>query len=89
MDSSFTLGGLLSLELHNCVDAVTEIVDRAQKEALVRSSARAAAASNCTLLSSPATATVEDGATSAAISQLLCRWKKRCTRLRRRGRPWT
>lgn len=36
MDSSFTLGGLLALELHNCVDAVTEIVDRAQKEALVR-----------------------------------------------------
>lgn len=35
MDSSFTLGALLSLELHNCVDAVTEIVDRAQKEALV------------------------------------------------------
>lgn len=32
MDASFALGDLLKLELHNYVDACTEIVDRAQKE---------------------------------------------------------
>lgn len=35
MDASFKLGDLLRLGLHNCVDACTEIVDRAQKELLV------------------------------------------------------
>ena len=35
MDASFTLGDLLKLGLHQCVDACTEIVDRAQKELLV------------------------------------------------------
>ena len=32
MDASFNLGALLALELHTCADAVSEIVDRAQKE---------------------------------------------------------
>ncbi len=31
MDASFCLGDLLKLELHNFVDACSEIVDRAQK----------------------------------------------------------
>ena len=35
MDASFKLGDMLRLGLHNCVDACTEIVDRAQKELLV------------------------------------------------------
>ena len=35
MSSTFTLGDLLKLELHTCVDACTDIVDRAQKEMLV------------------------------------------------------
>lgn len=32
MDDKFCLGDLLALELHNYVDACSEIVDRAQKE---------------------------------------------------------
>ncbi len=32
MDDKFALGDLLALELHNYVDACSEIVDRAQKE---------------------------------------------------------
>lgn len=32
MDERFCLGDLLALELHNYVDACSEIVDRAQKE---------------------------------------------------------
>eukprot|EP00983_Pelagomonas_calceolata_P123838 1161047-Pelagomonas_calceolata.AAC.23 len=32
MDDKFSLGDLLALELHNYVDACSEIVDRAQKE---------------------------------------------------------
>lgn len=32
MDEKFSLGDLLALELHNYVDACSEIVDRAQKE---------------------------------------------------------
>ena len=32
MDGKFSLGDLLALELHNYVDACSEIVDRAQKE---------------------------------------------------------
>lgn len=32
MDDKFCLGDLLALELHNFVDACSEIVDRAQKE---------------------------------------------------------
>jgi len=35
MDGNFKLGDLLKLGLHTCVDACTEIVDRAQKELLV------------------------------------------------------
>lgn len=35
MGNSFRLGDMLRLGLHNCVDACTEIVDRAQKELLV------------------------------------------------------
>lgn len=31
MDDKFSLGDLLALELHNFVDACSEIVDRAQK----------------------------------------------------------
>ena len=31
MDANFCLGDLLKLELHNYVDACSEIVDRAQK----------------------------------------------------------
>eukprot|EP00232_Nephroselmis_pyriformis_P019075 CAMPEP_0182900652 /NCGR_PEP_ID=MMETSP0034_2-20130328/28990_1 /TAXON_ID=156128 /ORGANISM="Nephroselmis pyriformis, Strain CCMP717" /LENGTH=4527 /DNA_ID=CAMNT_0025034901 /DNA_START=131 /DNA_END=13711 /DNA_ORIENTATION=+ len=35
MDEKFSLGDLLALELHTCVDAVSEIVDRAQKELVI------------------------------------------------------
>ena len=35
MDASFCLGDLLKLELHNYVDACSEIVDRAQKELII------------------------------------------------------
>ena len=35
MDDKFNLGNLLALELHNCVDAVSEIVERAQKELVI------------------------------------------------------
>jgi dynein heavy chain len=35
MDSSFNLGALLALELHMFTDAVSEIVDRAQKELII------------------------------------------------------
>ena len=34
-DDKFCLGDLLALELHQCVDAVGEIVDRAQKELII------------------------------------------------------
>jgi len=36
MDEKFNLGDLLALELHTCVDAVSEIVERAQKELVGR-----------------------------------------------------
>ena len=35
MDANFCLGDLLKLELHNFVDACSEIVDRAQKELII------------------------------------------------------
>ena len=35
MDDTFNLGDLLALELHTCVDAVSEIVERAQKELVI------------------------------------------------------
>ena len=35
MDAKFCLGDLLKLELHNFVDACSEIVDRAQKELII------------------------------------------------------
>lgn len=35
MDEKFNLGNLLALELHQCVDAVSEIVERAQKELVI------------------------------------------------------
>lgn len=35
MDEKFSLGNLLELELHNYVDACSEIVDRAQKELII------------------------------------------------------
>lgn len=35
MDEKFCLGDLLALELHNFVDACSEIVDRAQKELII------------------------------------------------------
>ena len=35
MDDKFNLGDLLALELHTCVDAVAEIVERAQKELVI------------------------------------------------------
>eukprot|EP00891_Asterochloris_glomerata_P002883 jgi/Astpho2/2883/Aster-01037 len=35
MDNKFNLGNLLKLELHNYVDACSEIVDRAQKELII------------------------------------------------------
>lgn len=35
MDEKFSLGNLLELELHNFVDACSEIVDRAQKELII------------------------------------------------------
>eukprot|EP00227_Mantoniella_beaufortii_P011774 CAMPEP_0197579874 /NCGR_PEP_ID=MMETSP1326-20131121/3768_1 /TAXON_ID=1155430 /ORGANISM="Genus nov. species nov., Strain RCC2288" /LENGTH=4505 /DNA_ID=CAMNT_0043143449 /DNA_START=243 /DNA_END=13760 /DNA_ORIENTATION=+ len=35
MDEKFNLGDLLALELHTCVDAVSEIVERAQKELVI------------------------------------------------------
>lgn len=35
MDAKFALGDLLKLELHNFVDACSEIVDRAQKELII------------------------------------------------------
>ena len=35
MDEKFNLGNLLALELHECVDAVSEIVERAQKELVI------------------------------------------------------
>lgn len=35
MDGKFALGDLLGLELHNYVDACSEIVDRAQKELII------------------------------------------------------
>ena len=35
MDETFSLGDLLALELHKNVDAVSEIVDRAQKELII------------------------------------------------------
>jgi len=35
MDEKFNLGDLLALELHSCVDEVSDIVDRAQKELVI------------------------------------------------------
>eukprot|EP00959_Pyramimonas_sp_CCMP1952_P025767 541140-Pyramimonas_sp.AAC.1 len=35
MDANFNLGALLALELHLFTDAVSEIVDRAQKELII------------------------------------------------------
>lgn len=35
MDAKFALGNLLKVELHNFVDACSEIVDRAQKELII------------------------------------------------------
>ena len=35
LDENFTLGGLLSLELHNHLELVSEIIERAQKEVVV------------------------------------------------------
>ena len=35
MDEKFNLGDLLALELHQCVDVVSDIVDRAQKELVI------------------------------------------------------
>ncbi len=40
MDDKFNLGDLLRLELHNYVDACSEIVDRAQKELVIEKSLR-------------------------------------------------
>ena len=40
MDDKFNLGDLLKLELHNYVDACSEIVDRAQKELVIEKSLR-------------------------------------------------
>jgi dynein heavy chain, axonemal len=40
MDAKFALGDLLSLELHNYVDACSEIVDRAQKELIIEKALR-------------------------------------------------
>ena len=35
LDENFTLGGMLSLELHNFLDHVQEIIERAQKEVVI------------------------------------------------------
>ena len=95
MDSNFKLGDLLKLRLDTCVDACTEIVDRAQKELLVekvmtlpRKEGRCWQQGGSSVKPGQAglrLLLLQRAALHVCCSRFCCSCCRRCTRLRRPG----